>query len=1534
MGQGFSLASPYAGAAGIDVPELSDLVYEKSVGNARFMKSIRARHHDGLVLVKVVVKPYTPLSLNQYKKKLVEQQKALADVPNALPFQRIIETETNGYLIRQFLYNSLYDRMSTRPFLEEIEKKWLAFQLLCALRDSHARDVYHGDIKSENTLVTSWNWLYLTDYSSPIKPVLLPDDNPGDFSFYFDTSGRRTCYLAPERFVPAEELNRRGASASLTWAMDVFSAGCVIAEMFLETPIFTLSQLYKYRKGEYDPAISQISRIPDKDVRDMISHMVQLDPERRYSAEQYLDFWKKKVFPEYFYSFLHQYMDLVTDPSSGNAPVSGSSRNLGEADDRIDRVFLDFDKISFFLGYQHNAHQSRIEPISPHLGLGHFPLHLNIPNHERYITGTTKPPKNDGNLLFLTLVVSSIRSTARAASRIRACDILLAFSERIPDTAKLDRVLPYLMLLLTDKSDLVVIAAIRSIAQLLQIVDGVTPVNAHIFIEYVLPRFVSAVLSGSRRRRPIVRATYASCLGSFATTANRYLEMASTMKATGALTLADPEVESGKGAEALAEGMFDEARRELYSMMELHTKTLVEDPDASVRRAFLTSVPELCVFFGPVAANDIILTHLNTYLNDSDWTLKCAFFDTIVGIGTLVGNVSLEEFILPLMIPALTDTEEFVVKSALHCLAQLAGLGLFSRPRLWELIDLVARFSMHPNQWIREAAAEFLAHAGRYLPPAQINSIALPLVQPYLKEARIPKFDELELLDTLKRPLSRAVFDQALNWALQTDKGVFWKLNHPGRSLPSSTLPTSIGVRSSRDLGAHSLRQIPKNEEDEQWLVKLRGLGMGPDDEFKLVALREFIFRLSLLKARDPGVEPPNINNNIVSLKSLGITPQTIFFNEVGGQDQGLGPEIGDQGPYTITDALLDASKTIDDPAGKRRVAALNNLRTKVVEGRSREVSRTRPIDTRKQAGSGQGLLTVGSPVDDQPSDPSWASRRAIRHQASALSLLDRKDSNKSVPETGMSGANVLGEVEGPFSQLPHEQAGSVDGRASSSIDGFKITPSHTYEGNDPSILKLLNTMYVDNFPRDIAEFGPMVTPVSRRKSTRTTNAVAEEPWRPNGRLVATAAEHTGAINRIVASPDHLFFITGGDDGSVRVWDCARLEKNVTNRSRQTHRHAEGARVVALCFVENTHTFVSCATDGSVNVVKVETASQGGVMRYLKLKVLRKYQLPEGEFVVWCEHFRQESSSTLVLATTRSRIVALDLRTMNTLYEFENPVHHGMPTCFCIDRKRNWLCIGTSHGVVDLWDLRFKLRLKGWGVPGKSAIYRLTVHPTKGRGRWVCVAGGTGQGEVTVWDLERTVCREIYRVGGNKEGPRGYEAWEVDEDKPEGMLGRYATNIEPSGTGSTDRGVRAMVTGTGAMDDNRDIRHAFIVTGGSDKKLRFWDLSRIESSVVYSGLAAEDPKPSFTASHPTATMVLNTERIPRAAPTAQNAGPAPNTNRGRGNGGRSSRSTVISVQQQQLLKAHLDSITDVALLEMPFGMTVSVDRSGVAFVFS
>lgn len=207
-------------------------------------------------------------------------------------------------MIRQWVASNLYDRIrcvehpsrndivltqtsSTRPFLSLVEKKWIAFQILNALRDARNRKVSHGDIKSENILVTSWNWVYVSDFAS-YKPTYLPLDDPSDFAFFFDTSGRRSCYIAPERFYTASENPDISAKKSklavedsegrrdgkVTEAMDCFSVGCVIAELFLEgKPLFTLSELFKYREGELK-VDTQLSPVEDEGVR--VRHIIGL----------------------------------------------------------------------------------------------------------------------------------------------------------------------------------------------------------------------------------------------------------------------------------------------------------------------------------------------------------------------------------------------------------------------------------------------------------------------------------------------------------------------------------------------------------------------------------------------------------------------------------------------------------------------------------------------------------------------------------------------------------------------------------------------------------------------------------------------------------------------------------------------------------------------------------------------------------------------------------------------------------------------------------------------------------------------------------------------------------------------------------------------------------------------------------------------------------------------------------------------------------------------------------------------------------
>lgn len=66
MGQSLSLTAAPNGSGGIDIPELSDITYEKSLGTTRLMKCVRARHQDGLLVVKLVAKPMPASDLSEY----------------------------------------------------------------------------------------------------------------------------------------------------------------------------------------------------------------------------------------------------------------------------------------------------------------------------------------------------------------------------------------------------------------------------------------------------------------------------------------------------------------------------------------------------------------------------------------------------------------------------------------------------------------------------------------------------------------------------------------------------------------------------------------------------------------------------------------------------------------------------------------------------------------------------------------------------------------------------------------------------------------------------------------------------------------------------------------------------------------------------------------------------------------------------------------------------------------------------------------------------------------------------------------------------------------------------------------------------------------------------------------------------------------------------------------------------------------------------------------------------------------------------
>lgn len=71
-------------------------------------------------------------------------------------------------------------------------------------------------------------------------------------------------------------------------------------------------------------------------------------------------------------------------------------------------------------------------------------------------------------MILLSFVCSLIRNMLYPSSKLKALDVLLGLAERLPDDVKLDRLVPYLIVLLTDEASLVRANTIKTLTQVVR----------------------------------------------------------------------------------------------------------------------------------------------------------------------------------------------------------------------------------------------------------------------------------------------------------------------------------------------------------------------------------------------------------------------------------------------------------------------------------------------------------------------------------------------------------------------------------------------------------------------------------------------------------------------------------------------------------------------------------------------------------------------------------------------------------------------------------------------------------------------------------------------------------------------------------------------------------------------------------------------------------------------------------------------------------------------------------------------------------
>ncbi|KAJ1558920.1 Serine/threonine-protein kinase [Nowakowskiella sp. JEL0078] len=1643
------------------VSELPDVHYEKRL--------------DGYVVVKIFVKPDNRISLKAYSKALRAERDALLHVPNTFAYQRVKETERAGYLIRQYMFSSLYDRISTRPFLNLAEKKWIAFQLISGLSAAHKRQIYHGDIKTENVLVTSWNWVFLSDFSS-FKPTFLPEDNPADFSFYFDTSSRRTCYLAPERFYSPGETLFSSKNGSINAGMDIFSLGdntslrfsCTLAELFMEgTPLFSLAQLLRYRSAEYDPT-PELNKIECPYVSEMIKHMIQLDPSRRYPAHQYLSDWKGTALPEIFSTFLHQYVASMTDPSTsfnfakntdnlelndqtlilpsknkdfengtGDEDPPISNLRESDSDSKIERIYYDFGKIATALNLKiksnlndkktddrEHAIDFKIVPENLRVNISQdpFPMRLNIPNFQHLISDIEIIPEaRDVCLIFVTIVCACIRNTMNPSSRLFAIDLLLAFSIQIPDAYYLDRCVPYLVTLLADENASVRAHSLKALTQLLILVESVTPIDSNIFPEYILP----SLKLFPHDKNVFVRSTYAQCIATIAETASKFLELSEIFKNT---------IPSNQEAELEPTHItYDSALRELHESIQDDVTALLEDEASSVKRSILLNMARLCIFFGKQRANDVLLSHMITYLNVNDWQLRAAFFESIVGVGMFVGDRSLEEFILPLMIQSLNDSEEFVVEKVLNALTSLGELGLLHKPKLKELAYVVLPLVWHPNVWIRYRSTAFVACVAKLLPVIDVRCILYPMLRPYLK-ADIFEINDVSLLEFLKEPVSRVLYDQTLLFASKPPQSRNTYSSPPRQKNPSS--PENLIV-----LGSGSIRQISNSNlissstGDNDLLQKLRELGMTEEDKEKLMAMREYIFKSAKVKAGKT-FEPKFSNSDdlenksgIVPLKNFQVTPQTVFltppietFNPtktnapVVDSDfaDEIKPNLKQRTVQTLTPPTV--MKTFNNESLLVPPSRINSLNLLINSSQPQPQLNASEFDTKiipipERSKSSTGMITKSKPAATSLiSEPVMATLEVFGTSISSESgsiggvrvrsegggafqrslLFEQSDSASEITNLSTlpdSNSDVL-------SRSPIYKNNSspllAQIQISSDLKFERTSSTSSYQkpnGQARYLQSFLEKKERELFPPNIkgGDLGPKVAPLtssnvlqprSRRSKAAPVNDLPSNTdlrhWRPQGLLVAQLSEHNGAVNKIRVAPDHTFFASCSDDGTVKIWDSRRIERNATNRSRLSY-STQGGKIMSITFCENTRSIASASQNGTIHIGRVDyISSSNSAPKYNGYETMRTLSLENGDYPILLEHFDYDSQSVLLYSTFHGKMCGFDLRTMRTCWEFQHEAHNGVPSAMLSEpRRHNWIVSGTHRGVFSLWDVRFGLSVKTWSHPSRSRINTIVPHwSSNPQGRFVLAAVQGWTNEVSSWDIDNAVCKEVWCVVGN---PGTNSDPEKDMQQLYGNGLKAATPPDASDISTylksssnqfetpppSSKPSLSLKSSHPPVFYNRSpdfsvrsiVNHPdmpYMLTVGTDRKIRYWDHSSVDKSYIVTGLDSESSSPKY-ASHMYGDVTFNLEHTPQHGilnPTQstfinKSKSSRINTEGGRVSNGGSSPNVKNEINPAPIVgggvvspvaASHLDAILDTVVMQVPFNMIVSSGRDGVITV--
>ena len=262
-------------------------------------------NQDKIVAIKYIYNDVTNEGIDPLVLREMSIMKSLDHI-NIIKLFDVLFLKKSNVFVMEYMNASLSDLLKGRRIAPDLMQSY-AFQLLCGVHYMHSHRVIHRDLKPSNILLNSEGILKITDFGLS-RYFSIPF---GRYSPNIVTPG----YKAPELLFHNEIYDL---------SVDIWSVGCIIAEMVVGYPIFaghtpmdSIRKIFEIigipdhqLKNEFhdlenvDINISEYQYIglsntlgtSDVALLDLLSKLLNLDFRRRITAKEALNH-------QYFYTF-------------------------------------------------------------------------------------------------------------------------------------------------------------------------------------------------------------------------------------------------------------------------------------------------------------------------------------------------------------------------------------------------------------------------------------------------------------------------------------------------------------------------------------------------------------------------------------------------------------------------------------------------------------------------------------------------------------------------------------------------------------------------------------------------------------------------------------------------------------------------------------------------------------------------------------------------------------------------------------------------------------------------------------------------------------------------------------------------------------------------------------------------------------------------------------------------------------------------------------------------------------------------------